>query len=83
MRYRARKEQATRLRAQLAEARLDALRRQLDPHFLFNTLHAVGRLRGAAEGRPAAESFASAQREARATAGCAVALGKYHLPLPR
>jgi two-component system LytT family sensor kinase len=42
--YRARKEQATRLQAQLAEARLDALRRQLDPHFLFNTLHAISSL---------------------------------------
>jgi two-component system, LytTR family, sensor kinase len=33
-----------RLQAQLAEARLDALRRQLDPHFLFNTLNAVSAL---------------------------------------
>ncbi len=41
---RARQEQATRLKAQLAEVRLDALRRQLDPHFLFNTLHAVSSL---------------------------------------
>lgn len=32
------------LEAQLAEARLDALRRQLDPHFLFNTLNAVSAL---------------------------------------
>ena len=32
------------LQAQLAEARLDALRRQLDPHFLFNTLNAVSSL---------------------------------------
>ena len=44
MRYRMRREQATRLQAQLAEARLDALRRQLDPHFLFNTLNAVSAL---------------------------------------
>ena len=44
LRYRARKEQATRLQAQLAEARLDALRRQLDPHFLFNTHNAVSAL---------------------------------------
>jgi two-component system, LytTR family, sensor kinase len=29
------------LQAQLAEARLDALRMQINPHFLFNTLHAV------------------------------------------
>ncbi|GJM45186.1 MAG: ATPase [Gemmatimonadota bacterium] len=30
-----------RLRSQLVEARLDALKMQLHPHFLFNTLHAV------------------------------------------
>jgi signal transduction histidine kinase len=44
LRYRARQAQSVRLQAQLAEARLDALRRQLDPHFLFNTLHAVSSL---------------------------------------
>jgi len=47
-RYHLRREQAARrearLEAQLAEARLDALRRQLDPHFLFNTLTAVSAL---------------------------------------
>jgi len=32
------------LQAQLTQARLDALRRQLDPHFLFNTLNAVSAL---------------------------------------
>jgi len=44
LRFQARQAQAVRLQAQLAEARLDALRRQLDPHFLFNTLHAVSTL---------------------------------------
>ena len=34
----------TRLQAQLADARLDALRMQLNPHFLFNTLHAIAAL---------------------------------------
>jgi len=50
-RYRARQDEATRLqaetaqlRAQLAEARLSALRSQVDPHFLFNTLNAVSAL---------------------------------------
>ena len=33
-----------RLEAQLAQARLSALRMQLQPHFLFNTLHAVSAL---------------------------------------
>ena len=50
-RYRVRQDEATRLqaetaqlRAQLAEARLSALRSQVDPHFLFNTLNAVSAL---------------------------------------
>lgn len=51
LRYRARREEAIRLQAhaaqlqaQLADARLAALRNQLDPHFLFNTLHAISAL---------------------------------------
>jgi two-component system LytT family sensor kinase len=44
LRLSARREQATQLQAQLAEARLSALRSQLDPHFLFNTLNAVSSL---------------------------------------
>jgi two-component system, LytTR family, sensor kinase len=51
LRYRARREESVRLQtesarleAQLAEARLEALRRQLDPHFLFNTLNAISSL---------------------------------------
>lgn len=50
-RYRARHDetvrltaQAARLQAQLAEARLAVLSAQLNPHFLFNTLHAVSSL---------------------------------------
>lgn len=43
-RYRAREQHATRLEAQLAGAQLDALRRQLDPHFLFNTLNLISSL---------------------------------------
>lgn len=35
---------AVALQGQLAAARLDALRMQLNPHFLFNTLHAVSAL---------------------------------------
>jgi two-component system, LytTR family, sensor kinase len=51
VRYRVRREeavnlkaQAAQLQAQLADARLAALRTQLNPHFLFNTLHAVSAL---------------------------------------
>lgn len=44
LRYRARQEEAARLQAELAEARLSALQSQLNPHFLFNTLHAVSSL---------------------------------------
>ncbi len=43
-RYRERERQAASLAAELAEARLDALRMQLNPHFLFNTLHAISAL---------------------------------------
>lgn len=38
--------EAARLEAQVADARLAALRAQLDPHFLFNTLNAVSALVG-------------------------------------
>lgn len=40
-RYRERELRASRLQAQLAEAQLRALKMQLHPHFLFNTLHAI------------------------------------------
>lgn len=36
--------QASELQAQLAQAQLAVLRTQLDPHFLFNTLHAISAL---------------------------------------
>ncbi len=38
--------QKAELEAQLAAARLEALRMQLNPHFLFNTLHAISTLVG-------------------------------------
>jgi two-component system LytT family sensor kinase len=44
LRYRARLEETVRLQSQLVHARLDALRAQLNPHFLFNTLNAVSAL---------------------------------------
>lgn len=53
LRYKARREQAERLeheanqlRAQLTSAQLEALRMQLNPHFLFNTLHMVSTMAG-------------------------------------
>src|SRR5205085_1761092 len=36
--------EAAQLQRELVEARLDALRMQLNPHFLFNTLHAISAL---------------------------------------
>ena len=39
--YREREVEAAQLQRELVEARLDALRMQLNPHFLFNTLHAI------------------------------------------
>lgn len=43
-RARGEREQAAELAAQLARAQLDGLRRQLDPHFLFNTLNLTAAL---------------------------------------
>jgi two-component system, LytTR family, sensor kinase len=40
-RFRERALAATRLEGQLVQAQLDALKSQLHPHFLFNTLHAI------------------------------------------
>ena len=42
--YREHAVKASQLEAQLAQAQLQALRMQLHPHFLFNTLHAVSTL---------------------------------------
>jgi signal transduction histidine kinase len=51
LQYRARQEEALRLQAEtavlqaeLSDARLGALQSQLNPHFLFNTLHAISSL---------------------------------------
>ncbi|MQA90832.1 MAG: histidine kinase [Gemmatimonas sp.] len=46
LRYQARQAEASVLRVQLAEARLETLRTQLNPHFLFNTLNAISALVG-------------------------------------
>jgi signal transduction histidine kinase len=43
-RYRDRQLAAARLEVELAGARLDALRTQLQPHFLFNSLHSIASL---------------------------------------
>jgi two-component system LytT family sensor kinase len=43
-RYRESELQASKLSAQLAEAQLQALKMQLHPHFLFNTLHSISSL---------------------------------------
>ncbi len=43
-RYREREAQAAELETRLAQAQLQALRMQLNPHFLFNTLNAVSSL---------------------------------------
>ncbi|HEY1340324.1 MAG TPA: histidine kinase [Bryobacteraceae bacterium] len=43
-RYRVRELKASQLEARLAVARLEMLKMQLHPHFLFNTLHAVSAL---------------------------------------
>ncbi len=43
-RFREQQLQASRLQAMLVEAQLQALKMQLHPHFLFNTLHAISAL---------------------------------------
>jgi two-component system LytT family sensor kinase len=43
-RFQAEKKRAAELEGQLAQARLEALRMQLHPHFLFNTLHTIAGL---------------------------------------
>lgn len=43
-RYREREVRAAQLQAQLSDARLLALKSQLQPHFLFNTLHSISSL---------------------------------------
>ncbi len=43
-RYRERERRATELEGQLAQARLQALRMQLNPHFLFNALNTIAAL---------------------------------------
>jgi two-component sensor histidine kinase len=43
-RYHERELHAAELQKQLAQAKLDALRMQLNPHFLFNTLHTISAL---------------------------------------
>jgi LytS/YehU family sensor histidine kinase len=43
-RYREREVAAADLRARLSEAQLEALRSQIHPHFLFNTLHGISTL---------------------------------------
>lgn len=42
--YRERKSHAEQLESQLAQAQLETLKMQLQPHFLFNTLHAISSL---------------------------------------
>jgi two-component system, LytTR family, sensor kinase len=42
--YKGRELVASRLEAELANARLEMLKRQLHPHFLFNTLHSISEL---------------------------------------
>jgi signal transduction histidine kinase len=57
-RYRERESLASELRAQLAQARLESLKMQLHPHFLFNTLHAISSLVRSGERQPAVNMIA-------------------------
>jgi two-component system, LytTR family, sensor kinase len=57
-RYRERESLAAELKAQLAEAQLESLKMQLQPHFLFNTLHTIAGLVRANEKIPAVNMIA-------------------------
>jgi two-component system LytT family sensor kinase len=57
-RYRERAALASRLEAQLAQAQLQALKMQLHPHFLFNTLHTIAGLVRSNEKAPAVNMIA-------------------------
>ena len=57
-RYREREAAASELKAQLAQARLESLKMQLHPHFLFNALHAVSGLVRTGERQAAVKTIA-------------------------
>jgi len=57
-RYRERESLASELKAQLAQARLESLKMQLHPHFLFNTLHTISGLVRRNESQPAVNMIA-------------------------
>ncbi|MDX6695919.1 MAG: two-component system, LytTR family, sensor kinase [Blastocatellia bacterium] len=57
-RYRERESLAAQLKSQLAEAKLESLKMQLHPHFLFNTLHAISGLVRSNEKLPAVNMIA-------------------------
>ena len=57
-RYRERESAASELKAQLAQAQLEALKVQLHPHFLFNTLHTISGLVRGGDRQPAVNMIA-------------------------
>jgi two-component system LytT family sensor kinase len=57
-RFREREAQAAQLKAQLAQAQLESLKMQLQPHFLFNTLHTISGLVRTNEREPAVNMIA-------------------------
>ena len=57
-RYREREAAASELKAQLAQAQLEALKVQLHPHFLFNTLHTISGLVRGTQTQPAVNMIA-------------------------
>ena len=57
-RYRERELRASQLESQLSRAQLAALKSQIQPHFLFNSLHAIAALIRQAENRKAVDMIA-------------------------
>jgi sensor histidine kinase YesM len=56
--YRERETRAAQLESQLAQAQLETLKMQLQPHFLFNTLHAISSLVRGEENKAAVSMIA-------------------------
>jgi signal transduction histidine kinase len=76
-RYRDRQIAAVKLEAELAGARLDALRTQLQPHFLFNSLHSIASLARAGDTAGAVRLIAGFSELLRSL----LEQGDRHLPL--
>ena len=78
LRFRERSLAVAALDRELTEARLEALQRQLNPHFLFNALNTVSMLVRRGDGEPAVDMLAKLSQFLRATLDSG---GRHEVPL--